>query len=63
MSLVGACPDRNEDRRPRPATPEALARTFQGARSDRVAELLETLASLGQARRLEDGRYAGRWAD
>jgi hypothetical protein len=42
-----------------PATPEALARTFQGARSDRVAELLDTLASLGQARRLEDGRYAG----
>ena len=41
-----------------PATPEALARTFQGARSDRVAELLDTLASLGQARRLEDGRYA-----
>jgi hypothetical protein len=42
-----------------PTTPEALARTFQGARSDRVAELLDTLASLGQARRLEYGRYAG----
>ncbi|MEW6486662.1 MAG: hypothetical protein AB1578_01950, partial [Thermodesulfobacteriota bacterium] len=42
-----------------PATPEALARTFQGARSDRVSDLLETLASLGQARRLEDGRYSG----
>ena len=43
---------------PAPATPEELARTFSGARSDRVADLLDTLASLGQARRLEDGRYA-----
>ncbi len=43
---------------PAPATPEELARTFSGARTDRVADLLDTLASLGQARRVEDGRYA-----
>ncbi len=36
-------------------TAEQLARSFQRARVDRVAELLETLASLGQAREL-DGR-------
>ena len=37
-------------------TPEQLARTFLRARTDRVSELLETLASLGQARALADGR-------
>jgi len=39
-------------------TAEQLARTFKGARVDRVGALLETLASLGQAREVEEGRYA-----
>jgi hypothetical protein len=38
-------------------TPEALARLFQRARTDRVAELLATLVSLGQARAIEGGRF------
>jgi hypothetical protein len=38
-------------------TPDQLARTFVRARADRVSELLETLASLGQARALGDGHY------
>jgi hypothetical protein len=38
-------------------TPKQLARTFQRARVDRVAALLETLVSLGQAREAADGRY------
>lgn len=40
-----------------PLAPADLARTFKGARIDAVAEILETLATVGQARRLEDGRY------
>lgn len=40
-----------------PATAEQVARSFTRARTDRVVELLETLASLGQCRALEDGRY------
>jgi hypothetical protein len=40
-----------------PAAPERVARTFLRANRDRVAELLDTLASLGQARRLDDGLY------
>lgn len=42
---------------PAPATPETLARQFTRANKARVGDLLETLASLGQARRLPDGRY------
>ena len=38
-------------------TPEALARIFVRARSDRVADLLDTLVSLGQARAIENGRF------
>ena len=38
-------------------TPEQLARTFVRGQSKRVAELLETLVSLGQARALDEGRY------
>jgi hypothetical protein len=38
-------------------TPDQLARSFQRARVDRVADLLETLVSLGQAREVADGRY------
>jgi len=40
-----------------PVTAEQLARTFTRARTDRVADLLETLAALGQARQMDDGRY------
>jgi len=41
----------------RTAPVKELARTFTRARTDRVADLLETLAALGQARRMDDGRY------
>ena len=34
-----------------------LAKRFARANKDRIAELLETLASLGKARELVDGRY------
>lgn len=40
-----------------PVTAQQLARCFSRARVDRVEELLDTLASLGQARELTDGRY------
>jgi hypothetical protein len=40
-----------------PVSPEQLAKTFLRARVDGVQELLETLASLGQARELDDGRF------
>lgn len=39
------------------ATPEQLAKTFLRAKVDRVTELLETLASLGQVREVEAGRF------
>lgn len=38
-------------------TPEQLAKTFSRAKVDRVTELLETLASLGQVREVEAGRF------
>lgn len=41
-----------------PVTAEQLAKGFIRARTDRVEALLDTLASLGQARRTADGRYA-----
>ena len=44
--------------RPAPATAAELAKSFKGAKTDRVAELLTTLASLGQARPAGDARYA-----
>ncbi|MDF1580256.1 MAG: hypothetical protein P1P74_05675 [Desulfuromonadales bacterium] len=40
-----------------PLTAETLARTFQRARADKVGELLETLAALGQVREVEPGRF------
>ena len=40
-----------------PATAEQVARSFTRARTERVVALLDTLASLGQCRALEDGRY------
>lgn len=41
-----------------PVSAEQIAKAFKRAKRDRVAELLETLASLGQVRRLEEGRYS-----
>ncbi|WP_295436916.1 hypothetical protein [uncultured Thiodictyon sp.] len=43
--------------RPGPGSAAELARCFTRAPRARVAELLDTLTSLGHARRLEDGRY------
>ncbi len=43
-----------------PADAVALARTFKNAKTDRIEDILETLASLGQARALPDGRYVAR---
>jgi hypothetical protein len=40
-----------------PASSETLASSFKSANSDRIAELLDTLASLGQARALPDGTF------
>lgn len=40
-----------------PLTAEAVARTFQRARTDKVGDLLDTLAALGQAREVEAGCY------
>ena len=42
----------------KPVTAAELARAFKGAKADQVQELLETLASLGQARTVENGRFA-----
>lgn len=42
-----------------PATAEAVARTFLRARTDKVAELLATLAAIGQAREVEPGIFLG----
>lgn len=41
-----------------PADPEEVAAHFVRARRDRVAEVLATLVSLGQARETAPGRYA-----
>ena len=40
-----------------PISADAIARQFTRARTDRIAELLDTLTTLGQARKLDDGRY------
>ncbi len=40
-----------------PADPALIAAQFKGARIERVADLLATLASLGQARRIDAGHY------
>ncbi len=44
---------------PGPVRPEQIARSFKRAQTKKVAELLETLAALGQARVTEDNRFAG----
>lgn len=40
-----------------PADEKTLAKAFTGANKARLAELLATLAAIGKARQLEDGRY------
>jgi len=42
-----------------PVSAEVLARTFLRARTDKVAELLATLAAIGQAREVEPGSFVG----
>lgn len=42
-----------------PADETDLAKYFTRANKERIAELLETLSSLGKARELSDGRYVG----
>jgi hypothetical protein len=44
--------------RGQPASAEELAKSFAGAKAPKIAELLETLATLGQARMSGDGKYA-----
>ena len=41
--------------RAKPATAAELCKQFKGAKAERVAELLATLAALGQARAVEGG--------
>jgi len=40
-----------------PVDVATLAKIFKGTKTDRLEDILETLASLGQARALADGRY------
>lgn len=40
-----------------PADEKTIAAAFTGANKARLAELLATLAAIGKARQLEDGRY------
>ncbi len=40
-----------------PADEAQIAKRYTGANKDRIAELLETLSSLGKARQLDDGSY------
>ena len=40
-----------------PADAATLAKTFKSAKTDRIADILETLASLGQARALRGGKF------
>jgi len=42
----------------KPVSAEQIAKAFKRAKRDRVIELLDTLTSLGQVRRLDEGRYA-----
>jgi hypothetical protein len=42
-----------------PATPEVVARAFSRARADRLAPILETLVTLGQAHKTADGLFVG----
>lgn len=42
-----------------PVTSKQVAAAFKGARTARITELLETLASPGQARAVEEDRFVG----
>ncbi len=42
-----------------PINTATLAKTFKGAKTERVDEIVETLVSLGQARSLPNSRYVG----
>jgi len=44
--------------RGRPCTAAQIVKSFKNAKPERVAELLEALASLGQARAVDGGRFA-----
>ncbi len=55
---TSSSPARPARRRPAPITAEALARRYTGARATRVAEVLDTLVALGQARRDGETGYA-----
>lgn len=48
---------------PAPATAKEIARDFRQARTERVGEILETLAALGQVRAIGKGRYSVGRAD
>lgn len=41
-----------------PATAEAIAKAFKGAKRDRVAEVLQALVALGHARKVDQDRYS-----
>lgn len=43
---------------PAPLAPQDVARAFKGKRAATVRPVLEALAGIGMARRLQDGRYA-----
>ena len=43
-----------------PIAADTLTARFKRAQTDRVAELLETLVIVGQARKLPDGRFTGK---
>jgi hypothetical protein len=43
---------------PRPLAAQDIARSFKGKRASTVKPVLDALAGLGMARRLNDGRYA-----
>jgi hypothetical protein len=43
---------------PTPLAPQDIARNFKGKRAASVKPVLDALAAIGQARRLQDGRYA-----
>ncbi|TVR02430.1 MAG: hypothetical protein EA399_00425 [Desulfovibrionales bacterium] len=44
---------------PSPATADTIAKSFTRAPRARIAEILETLAALGTARKVEEGRFIG----
>ena len=57
FNLSGFGPQPDLVRPDRPVTSRQVVGAFKGARAARVAELLETLASLGQARLVDGDRF------